>query len=492
MLIERRGRFIYFKHYSEDELNKLKSLLLRESKDGSRVVNMLFEKDGEYYTYFGYADYIINRIPTAVLKKAEFEYIDVDEESLKQVGKYTLRNYQVKAAKRCLQKKIGTAVVAVGGGKTLIMASITKYLNKPTLIVVPDSQLVSQIYNRFIETGAFNVKDLGILYGKEKKLGKITVGTFQTIKSYIEKYPTKMSQFEVILMDEAQTTWQSNTGRFIDEFYQDKEYLLGFTGTLYRYDNVEKSLEDFIMLGLTGKPIVNIPIIYLAKRGYLAYPYVYMDTVFAPSAPIQNWNRVYKNYIENFNARNKKIVDWAKYFFDKGLKSIILVNTKSHAKKLFELLPEDMRYKTIIIFGNKEAMIYNFGKLHRVFIDYNDIMNKIENTDEYKLVIATQVFNQGTDIPSLNAIILAFGGRSMVSLFQRMGRVLRKTNTKTKAFIVDFFDDTHNYLRSQSYNRVNLYKKEGIPVVNDKKYFQSLVEEEVKRIKEKEVQNELV
>jgi superfamily II DNA or RNA helicase len=67
---------------------------------------------------------------------------------------HSLRDYQTETVKRCLETGRGTIVVATGGGKSLIQASIIenwKLLNKTLkcLVIVPGTSLVSQLLKDF-------------------------------------------------------------------------------------------------------------------------------------------------------------------------------------------------------------------------------------------------------------------------------------------------------------------------------------------------------
>jgi superfamily II DNA or RNA helicase len=481
MKVSLKGRLLYFDEVSNYELDMLKALLNREDKKSERKVEMLFynENEGKYYTYFGYLKLIIDRIGNVFYTKPRRELKIFDREKIKNVGNFILRDYQIKVVENCLREKFGTVVAPTGSGKTVIMLSLINYLDLPTLIVQPTKQLVEQFYKKMVDSGAFNEEEIGLLYGEKKEVKKITIGTFQTIKSYIEQYPDLMKDFKLLLYDESSTTQQATTGRYIDEFYKDKvEYVIGFTATPYRYKDIDNSIEDFIMLGLTGKPIAQIPLMFLVKKGYLAKPYVYFERINAPAAKIKNWHTVYRNYIENFERRNLKIAEWITKFYRNNIKVMSLVVTKKHARNVFNLLPEDVKKEAIIVFGNNQGMIYDYGDLRYTYIDYNDLLYKVENGIDYKVVIATQIFNQGTDLPSLGALIMAFGGKSNVQIFQKLGRVLRLSENKDKTFIIDFFDDTHPYLRNHSYKRIKSYQEEGIPIITDRMELEEMIKEE--------------
>ena len=475
MKIKQYGRFIYFDGLSRDDIDKLKFLLTRETKE--RKVEFLFydKEKKQYYTYFGYVDYIKENFDNiAEIKLNELEDIDVDYDKIRNLGEITLRDYQVRVIEQCIKKKIGTVVSSVGSGKSYMMASLTNYLNKPTLVIVPTKQLVQQLYNSFKKV--FDEDDLGVLYGDDKKIKKITIGTFSTIKNQIELNSNEMSMFEVVLYDELQTTQLCETGRFIDDFYNNREYIIGFTGTLYRYDDINKSIEDFIALGLTGIPIAYIPIMYLVKKSYLTEPKIYMQNIYSVSKNIRSWHTVYRLYIEHNKYRNREIANFIKLFDKNDKVSLTLVNTKKHAQNIFNLLPDSLKEKTIIIYGNNSGMVWSWGNLKYTYINYEDVLSKVLNREDWQHILATPVFSQGTDIPNLEGLILGFTGKAYTQNIQRIGRCLRLYDNKKYAFVIDFYDNTHPYLLAHSKKRMKTYRAEGFDVVQDFEKFKNLIE----------------
>lgn len=487
MLIEQKGRFIYFDNLDFEDLEFLKSKLIKEDSDKNRNINFLFyDKDRKQYaTYFGYLDYLLPYFSNKyndlkVIKPKLDTSLKIDEERLRAVSdNIKLRDYQLQVAKRCLIRKIGTCVACVSFGKTYLISSIIKYLNKPSLIIVPTQQLLQQFYKVAVEVfGKDNVSDLS----KEGVLKLVNIGIYKTVADIITRKTIDLSPIEVICWDEAHSTEQCETGLVINKYFNHLEYNLGFTGTLYRYDNVEKSIEDFIMLGFTGTPICYVPISFLVKKGYLAKPFIYIQSMPGLNSKYKKWYVVYRKFIENYTVRNKKIVDFTTMFFNRGLKTLVLVNTKRHAKNIFSLLPPDVAEKTILIFGSGVGMAESYGSLKYVKIDYNEFIDNFMYNNDYMNIISTPIFSTGTDIPVLNCLILGYSGKAYTQNIQRIGRVIRKSDNKKYGFIVDFYDRSHYYLQAQSKKRIETYLREGFEICEDFDYFKRLLDEECKRI----------
>jgi len=461
----------------------------------------LFEEDGVYFTYRGYIDLLLQDPHIAPYLEIYEETTGIDIEPPEKVGAFELRPYQREAIKKALEAGSGQLVLPTGAGKTIVALGIVKTLNKPTLYLVPRSSLVEQTYKKFLQSGAFSPKEVGILYGKKKELRNITIATFQTAYNFIRRYPQQMRKFEVVIFDESHTTQQANLGRYIDYFYRDKAFVFGLTATLYRRQKPKsisdfKTLEDFIMFGYTGNtPIYEITLSELIEQGYLTRPYIVVERIPRGEKDKKvfsyNWHRVYKRYIERDPIRNKKISRWIQVFDKLGLKSLTLVNTKVHAQEIAKLIPEEIKERTFLIFGGGEGYRWNGVSWKGFSVDYAKFLKEAEESTEPIHIIATQVFDMGVDLPSLNALIFGYAGRSAVQVFQRLGRALRLSPLKKRTFVIDFVDYRHPYLIAQAKERQRYFRGEpALRVLDkerDKETLLKLLKEEalfVKQVKE--------
>lgn len=66
---------------------------------------------------------------------------------------------------------------------------------------------------------------------------------------------------------------------------------------------------------------------------------------------------------------------------------------------------------------------------------------------------------EGLDLPILDCLILAGGGKSSTRAFQRVGRVLRLHKNKKRAIVFDFEDST-SMLNRHAKIRKKLYETE--------------------------------
>jgi superfamily II DNA or RNA helicase len=86
------------------------------------------------------------------------------------------------------------------------------------------------------------------------------------------------------------------------------------------------------------------------------------------------------------------------------------------------------------------------------------------------VIIATQLADEGLDVPNLDCLILASGGRAAGRAIQRAGRIMRIADDKQKPIIFDLVDG--GPFKSQWRSRATAYKDHldvsaGAPVTPD-------------------------
>jgi DNA repair protein RadD len=153
---------------------------------------------------------------------------------------------------------------------------------------------------------------------------------------------------------------------------------------------------------------------------------------------------IYSQYVVKNELRNQIIVDVTKKLIQMGRKVLILVRHISHGKELAAKL-----YDVPLYFVSGAV-----GGLEREQVK-EDFQNGI-----YKCLIASSVFDVGINIPELDGLILAGGGKSTIKSLQRIGRVIRTSENKKDAIIVDFLDNA-KYLLQHSYARITAYESES-------------------------------
>lgn len=352
----------------------------------------------------------------------------IDENMLEGI---VLRDYQVDAAIKLLNAKRGVAKMATNSGKTEIIAAILKSLKKRAIVVVHRKELLYQTAERIAYRTGFDVGRVGDGICEWKD---ITVAMVQTLS----QRPFDFSKTHVVIVDECHHT---SSDQMMNVLYRiPGEYRYGFSGTPLKND----VLSDLKLISLTGEIVTDISNKYLIDAGYSAKPRV--NIVIMDSVSIDEWEASYQDaydsLIVNNDVRNRVISEIASGAVGTVL---IMVERIEHGEILNELIP-----KSVFVNGS-------FDSAYR-----KKILKKMKSGGVF---IATPIFDEGIDVPSISTLIIACGGNSSNKLLQRLGRGLRKKAYDNVVQVFDFLDDTNMHLFRHSENRIDTLIEEGFEVV---------------------------
>jgi len=505
MRIILKDKFCYIEG-SPWEIRRAKSILTwRDKNTGfSYYLFRELEKNKLLETYWGIYFYLKDWVKHELVLETDYYPIllrlgKVQPKLVKEIDSnllpgITLFPHQLVGVRKALLYKTGVIEVATGGGKTEMFIATIKWIlenensDARFLVVVPSEFLLNQTYERFLKRG-FSKSQLGKYYGKQKKLGQITIRLINSVnKAFDENNPDLgflnwHKELYGLVIDEAHHIRGETYKRLLLNSMH-AEYILGYSGSPYK-ETVETNFGDAIIQAITGGVIYRVPMSYLVKEGLLAQMYVYFEKLGGQFAQFPTlWNEVYTKYIVENKERNEKIIEWIRFFQEWKVPTLVLVQRLAHGKKLLNMLNDD---KSVCIFGGGECYICEHGGLVNIGeIDYSELKRKVEN-GEILTIIASQVMDEGVDLPEVGAVIMAGAGKSSIKLKQRIGRGARKGSTGV-SFLVDFKDIGHVYLYAQYKKRKELYQEQAIEEIDNSVEFKKKVIE----VYGKEVENEKI
>ncbi len=182
------------------------------------------------------------------------------------ISKYKPRDYQIDGIYDALKHNRKLLIAPTASGKSLMIYGIVRYYvekNQNTLIVVPTTSLVEQMYKDFADYGW----DVGsychkIYAGKERETeSQVIITTWQSIYKLPRKY---FERFSVVIGDEAHQ-FKSKSLISIMTKLGNAKYRYGFTGTL---DGTQT--HKWVLEGLFGPSYKIIRTDELMEKGYLA------------------------------------------------------------------------------------------------------------------------------------------------------------------------------------------------------------------------------
>jgi superfamily II DNA or RNA helicase len=247
---------------------------------------------------------------------------------------------------------------------------------------------------------------------------------------------------QMFIVDECQFI-AADSIQLITKASKNAKYKLGFSGTPWRDDGA-----DLALTAATGPQLIDINATALIGTKVLVPPKIFFFEV--PELPglekhqKHPYQKVYDTYVVENQTRNEMIIESATKLHAKGRKTLILVKRKKHGMKLLEMMPKHLR----VYYLNGDAPSEERQAVKDLF-----------SMGGLDVIIASSIFDQGIDLPTLDALILAGSGKSSTRALQRVGRVIRGADGKRDAIVVDFIDCAP-YLFDHSRRRHTIYKTE--------------------------------
>lgn len=400
-----------------------------------------------------------------------------------------LRKDQEELFLQAIENGRGIIKAPARSGKTVIAGALISSLSRPTLFLCHTKDLLYQTEDEFKKFGF----DVGVVGGGRKELNHdVTIATHQSMSKVIK--PLTESSYQLIIVDEAHhvSSFEGNYAKILGNLQA--KYRIGFTATLPEKEESLMAMEGFLgpVIGeLTTEEAIGAGIIVRPKVIILKVP---------ENSTIKKLSYVeaYKAGIVKNRARNRMIMKTAKRYLEEDMTVLILVTRVRHGfqihemfnrfhpylnvpficgnidvdtqkeikrlKKKLELwLGNPQMHKTIALTELKEELQELMGLQERVrkaSASRKEYKHKL-NSGEIRCIIATNIWNEGINIPNLNVVINAAGGKSEMATIQKASRSLTAAPGKEYGIIVDLFDKNSNFFISHFGERVSLYMEEG-------------------------------
>ena len=366
------------------------------------------------------------------------------------ICKHSPRSYQVEGVYDALRHNRKLLISPTASGKSLMIYSIVRYFvekGKNTLIVVPTTSLVEQMYKDFADYGW----DVGswchkIYAGKERETdSQVIITTWQSIYKLPRKY---FERFSVVIGDEAHQ-FKSKSLISIMTKLGNAKYRYGFTGTL---DGSQT--HKWVLEGLFGPSYKIIKTDELMKKGHLAKLDINVLLLKHPPTKFENFEEEVQ-YIIGHNRRNNFIKNLALDL--KGNTLILFARVEKHGQPLYELINNSN------IIENRNVFFIHGG----VDTEDREKVRAITEQENNAIIVASYgTFSTGVNIKNLHNVIFASPSKSRIRNLQSIGRVLRKGDKKTKATLYDIADDISykskkNYTLNHLIERIKIYNQEN-------------------------------
>jgi superfamily II DNA or RNA helicase len=342
----------------------------------------------------------------------------------------------------------GIVELPTGAGKTILAVLAMARVQRPTLVVVPTIDLLTQ-WSKVLEE--FFGESIGMLGGGSHDRQPITVATYDSAQMQIEFIG---NHFGFLVCDECHHL-PAPAYRFIAEG-SIAPFRLGLTATLERTDGGEQTA-----MNLLG-PLVHQVGIETLEGDYLA-PYdlesVGVHLSEEEQARYDASRSQYLTFLRGSGVRLDRPQGWAQFIMrahqsDEGRAAFrayreqkrIAIASEAKLAALWAVLVKHREDRTIVFTEDNETVY----RLSRRFM-FPAITHQTKAPErkhwltafakgDVRVLLTSKVLNEGVDVPEANVGVVLSGSGSVREHVQRLGRILRKRPGK-RAVLYEIFTE---------------------------------------------------
>jgi superfamily II DNA or RNA helicase len=370
-------------------------------------------------------------------------------------GKYTPRDYQLRAIAHALRVHRAVILSPTASGKSFIIYCIIRYLlthgQQKALVIVPTTSLVHQMNTDFIEYSEnqqFYYTHL-IMEGQEKNNdeAQIFISTWQSIYKQPKKW---FDQFDVVIGDEAHQFKATSLTKIMTKMDNCK-YRFGLTGTL---DGTQTN--KLVLEGLFGPVMKVVQTKELIEKGTLSDFRIKCLVLKYPEGTCKQMKQSnYQDEIQFLIANDYR---------NKFIKNLALTR-EGNSLVLYQMVEKhgEVLYNEILASAKDKEVYFVHGGIDATTRE--DIRHRVERADNAIIVASYGTFSTGINIRNLHNIIFASPSKSRIRNLQSIGRALRKGDNKEVATLYDIADDLtykswNNHTIKHFAERVKIYNEE--------------------------------
>ena len=365
-----------------------------------------------------------------------------------------IRDYQLDAITHAIATNRSLLISPTASGKSLIIYCLVRYyqmMELKTLILVPTTSLVEQMYKDFEDYGWSSGTYCQKIYqGYDKKVTKdVVISTWQSIHRMPRQY---FRQFGAVFGDEAHLFKAKSLTGIMTKLDTCK-YRFGLTGTLDGTQTHRLVLEGVFGKAkyvVTTKELIDDKTLANLKIDCIILKYPDEDRQivkdFEYAAELE--------YIVTKAERNTFVCDLVGHLSGNTL--VLFQFVEKHGKILYDMIHDEYKNrKVFFVFGG-------------VATDIREEIREIVEKEKDAVIVASYgTFSTGINIRNINNIVFASPSKSKIRVLQSLGRGLRQQGGDKTLRLYDISDDLS---LDSKLNFTLRHFKERLNIYNDQKF----------------------
>lgn len=363
------------------------------------------------------------------------------------------RDYQLRAISRILRpgllRGVGIINMPIRSGKTKTAAGLIRLLGVRTLFVVPSKQLLIQTRKALGETLCTEVGQVGDGVYEIRDVTVVTVQSLVKLRATSTKdgrarrrWDEITTHFGMIVIDECHHMTADEWRKAVLDI--ETRYRVGLSATAFPSLKKEQERGVVWLKACCGPVRIKVSMDKLIADGYLTPARVIIQKVTRPKREGRGWSQSLKNECILQNPyRNEDILRFASEYAAEGSRVLVVTNRLAQVDHLIKLAKRRAVWCESIT--GKDLTVARAHKVARFIA-------------KRPAILIGTVLSEGVDIPEVDVVINAEGGKDLKTTIQRM-RNLTVMEGKDEAVFIDFYDDTNKYFRSHSNARIKVYRE---------------------------------
>ena len=365
-----------------------------------------------------------------------------------------VRDYQIDAITHAIATNRSLLISPTASGKSLIIYCLVRYyqmMELKTLILVPTTSLVEQMYKDFEDYGWSSGTYCQKIYqGHNKKVEKdVVISTWQSIHRMPRPY---FRQFGAVFGDEAHLFKAKSLTGIMTKLDTCK-YRFGLTGTLDGTQTHRLVLEGLFGKAkyvVTTKELIDNKTLSNLKINCIVLEYSNEDAQITKEFDYHEE----LEYIVTKTKRNNFLCGLMDYVIGNTL--ILFQFVEKHGEPLYKLIKDKYteERKTFFVYGGVDTDTRE------------QIREIVENETDAIIVASYGTFSTGINIRNINNIVFASPSKSKIRVLQSLGRGLRIGDKSKNLKLFDIADDftlgnnRPNFTLRHFQQRLNIYKEQ--------------------------------
>src|SRR5436309_2909711 len=371
----------------------------------------------------------------------------------------TMRGYQKRALGAWDKAgRRGVIVLPTGAGKTVIAMKAIELVNLPAVVIVPTLDLLEQWRKRVQEELGIEV---GVYGGGENSVKAVTICTYES--AYIRAGELG-NRFSLLIFDEVHHL-PGESFRQIAEMFT-APYRMGLTATYEREDMLHLELPRLI-----GGVVYRLKPEDLAGRYLSAFRLekVNVELTQEEKAEYEKNYSVFTQYLEEnriwlnspiafrrFIMRSSRDPLARQALLARNRAMSVAFNSEAKLDKLEEILhsnPDDR----VLIFTQHNDLVYRISRrfllpfiTHTTGKEERFEVLKGFREGSYRAIVTSKVLDEGIDVPEASLGVIVSGTGSSREFIQRLGRLLRKSEGKGQARLIELVSRETSETRTSS------------------------------------------